>query len=58
MMYYDTSYGVNCELKNLEGNMKEKVISIFSILIDIYGVDKAIILLYMINKNRGVKNER
>lgn len=38
--------------------MKEKVISIFSILIDIYGVDKAIILLYMINKNRGVKNER
>lgn len=34
---------------------KQLMISLFSILIDIYGIDSAIILLYEINKKRGVK---
>lgn len=34
---------------------EDLIISTFKILIDIYGVDKAIILIYEINKLRGVK---
>lgn len=31
------------------------MISLFSILVDIYDVNTAIIILYVINKKRGVK---
>lgn len=34
---------------------KELMIGLFSILIDIYDIDKAIILLYEFNKMRGKK---
>lgn len=34
---------------------KDLIIGAFNLLIDIYGVDYAIILIYKINKLRGVK---
>ena len=34
---------------------EDLIINIFKILIDIYGIDNAIILIYEINKSKGVK---
>ncbi len=34
---------------------EDLIVSIFKILIDIYGVDNAIIFIYEINKLKGVK---
>lgn len=39
--------------KDIEYN--QLMISLFSILVDIYDIDYAIIILYEINKKRGVK---
>lgn len=39
--------------KDIEYN--QLMVSIFPILVDMYGVDLAIIILYKINKTRGVK---
>lgn len=39
--------------KDIEYN--QLMISLFSILVDIYDVNTAIIMLYEINKKRGVK---
>lgn len=42
-------------MKKNDLSYEDLIISTFKILIDIYGVDKAIILIYGINKLRGVK---
>lgn len=42
-------------MKKLNLSYDDLIINIFKILIDIYGVDKAIILIYEINKSKGVK---
>lgn len=39
--------------KNTEYN--QLMIGLFSILVDIYDIDTAIIILYEVNKSRGVK---
>ena len=39
--------------KDIEYN--QLMLSLFAILIDIYDIDKAIIILYQVNKQRGVK---
>lgn len=39
--------------KDIEYN--QFIIALFSILVDIYDVDSAIIILYEVNKKRGVK---
>ena len=42
-------------MKNCDLSYEDLMINIFKILIDIYGIDKAIILIYEINKSKGVK---
>lgn len=42
-------------MKKNDLSYEDLIITTFKILIDIYGVDKAIILIYEINKLRGVK---
>ena len=42
-------------MKNEDISYEEMLVYVFKILIDIYGVDKAIILLYKLNSVRGVK---
>lgn len=42
-------------MKDKDIAYEEFVILIFIFLIDTFGVDKAIILLYKLNKSRGVK---
>lgn len=42
-------------MKKNDLSYDDLIITIFKILIDIYGVDKAIILIYEINKVKGVK---
>ena len=42
-------------MKNCDLSYEDLIINIFKILIDIYGIDKAIILIYEINKSKGVK---
>lgn len=42
-------------MKKDDSSYKDLIIGAFSILIDIYGVDDAIILIYRFNKLRGVK---
>lgn len=42
-------------MKKDDSSYKDLIICAFNILIDIYGVDNAIILIYKINKLRGVK---
>lgn len=42
-------------MKKLNLSYEDLIISIFKILIDTYGVDKAIIFIYEINKKKGVK---
>lgn len=42
-------------MKKSDLSYEDLIITTFKILIDIYGVDKAIILIYEINKLRGVK---
>lgn len=42
-------------MKTDDLSYEDLIIIIFKILIDIYGIDKAIILIYEINKSKGVK---
>ena len=42
-------------MKNCDLSYEDLIINIFKILIDIYGIDNAIILIYEINKSKGVK---
>ena len=42
-------------MKKDELSYEDLIVSIFKIFIDIYGVDDAIILIYKINKLRGVE---
>lgn len=42
-------------MKKYDSSYKDLIIFAFNILIDIYGVDYAIILIYKINKLRGFK---
>lgn len=42
-------------MKKNDLSYEDLIITTFKILIDIYGVDKAIIFIYEINKLRGVK---
>ena len=42
-------------MKNCDLSYEDLMINIFKILIDIYGIDKAIILIYEINRSKGVK---
>ena len=42
-------------MKNCDLSYEDLIINIFKILMDIYGIDNAIILIYEINKSKGVK---
>ena len=42
-------------MKKDDFSYEDLILAIFKILIDIYGVDKAIILIYEINKIKGEK---
>lgn len=42
-------------MKKDDSSYKDLIVGAFSILVDIYGVDDAIILIYKINKLRGIK---
>lgn len=42
-------------MKDKNITYEESIVKVFTLLVDIFGVDKAIILLYMLNKNRGLK---
>ena len=42
-------------MKKDDLSYEDLILNIFKIFIDIYGVDNAIILIYQINKLRGVK---
>ena len=42
-------------MKNCDLSYEDLIVSIFKIFIYIYGIDKAIILIYEINKKRGEK---
>ena len=43
------------KIKKYDLSYENLIIITFKLLIDIYGVDKAIILIYEINKSKGVK---
>ena len=42
-------------MKTDELSYEDLIVTIFKLYIDIYGIDKAIILIYEINKLNGVK---
>lgn len=42
-------------MKTEDLSHKDLILFLFNILIDIYGIDDAIILIYEINKLKGVK---
>ena len=42
-------------MKNCDLSYEDLIINIFKTLIDIYGIDKAIIFIYEINKLKGEK---
>ena len=46
---------MNKNIKKDDSSYKDLIIFTFNLLIDIYGVDDAILLIYKINKLRGVK---